>query len=218
MAENQSPYVKDEQGATFIAASQRPDGTWRKPRRVREGYVPQEEVPLYESKGKQFTKSKPQYPVGLSPEIINESKARREKAEKSLIPGLIINADGKSSKKKKKKKNASSPVEAVTDNLSKTHLAAEAGSSPKSSSCSNTIEPTAITPHSPEESKTNVGSPADPAKRIKNLRKRLREIELIEQKMSSGELKTLEKDQIEKVARKKEVLREIEQLSKELGE
>ena len=49
----------------------------------------------YESKGKQFAKNQPQYPVGLSPEIINAAKAKKEKADRvasksNPIPGLVI--------------------------------------------------------------------------------------------------------------------------------
>ncbi len=51
---------------------------------------------------------------------------------------------------------------------------------------------------------------ADPAKRLKNLRKKLREIEAIEQKAASGT--KLEKDQLDKIARKSVILQEIEEL------
>jgi partner of Y14 and mago protein len=68
----------------------------------------------------------------------------------------------------------------------------------------------------PQHSASSTTSPPDPAKRIKNLRKRLREIESIEQKIAAGEEK-LEKEQLDKVSRKKEVLSEIEQLTNALG-
>lgn len=92
------------QGCKFIPATQRPDGTWRKPRRIREGYVPQEEVPLYESKGKQHRARQTGLPVGLTPEIVAAAqKPKKQNAITQSIPGTLANSD----KNKKKKKNKS---------------------------------------------------------------------------------------------------------------
>ncbi|XP_023724736.1 partner of Y14 and mago isoform X2 [Cryptotermes secundus] len=217
---------------TFIAASQRPDGTWRKPRRVRDGYIPQEEVPLYESKGKQFAKNQPKYPVGFSPEVVNATKTKKEKADReasknSPIPGLVIvsTPEGKSSKKKKKKKSGTSE-DKLSESLSKTHLSSElkttnsrsksqSNSQIKSEACQSK-SPTVQSKNAASQSTNIAITPTDPAKRIKNLRKRLREIESIEQKIAAGEQK-LEKDQLDKVARKREIMSEIEQLTCALG-
>ncbi|XP_073956409.1 partner of Y14 and mago [Choristoneura fumiferana] len=198
MAAAAAAYELDADGTKFIPATQRPDGTWRKPRRVRDGYVPQEEVPLYESKGKQYkARQSTGLPVGLTPEIVAEAqKSKKQGGTIQPIPGMIINVE------KKKKKKKKSGAEEAAERLAKCEI----------------TEPTFSTPSPSLSQNSSLGTPTDPAKRLKNLRKKLRDIETLEEKIKSGTLKTPDKDQKEKMSKKNVILKEIEVLEKEVSE
>jgi partner of Y14 and mago protein len=60
-----TPYVTDETSRKYKASTQRPDSMWHKRESVKEGYVPQEEVPVYENKYVKFFKRTPELPTGL---------------------------------------------------------------------------------------------------------------------------------------------------------
>ncbi|KAK3859924.1 hypothetical protein Pcinc_033992 [Petrolisthes cinctipes] len=188
-------------GQCFIPASQRPDGTWRKARRVKDGYVPQEEMPLYESKGKQWAKSRPDHPIGLAPDDVAASKARQQASTDMGIPGLAVTTKpggmSKSQKKKAAKKKAAAAAAADTE-------------------INKMLEDTHVSNNTNADGKQPVAT--DSAKRLRNLKKKLRDIEKLETQIKSGELKKPGKDQLEKIKRKSDVMQQIEELEEELEE
>lgn len=58
----------------------------------------------------------------------------------------------------------------------------------------------------------------DPAKRLRNLKKKLRDIEKLERQIANGEIKNPEPEQLEKVKKKEEVSQQIEDLEEEIGD
>ncbi|XP_017002005.3 partner of Y14 and mago [Drosophila takahashii] len=183
-----STYLQSSEGK-FIPATKRPDGTWRKARRVKDGYVPQEEVPLYESKGKQFVQQRQAgVPPGMCPLVAAESKREREKQERTRAkkqdkqPGVLVVPP------------STCPPPKVNQQQAQQE---------QINSISKALEDTLRLEGSQE---------ADPAKQLKKLRKKIREIEQIESRIQAGEQKKLDKDQLDKVKKKSEILRQIKEL------
>jgi partner of Y14 and mago protein len=91
--------IKTKTGEVFIAATQRPDGTWRKARRVKEGYVPQEEQPKYKCPAaveveKDVVTTGPKYPVGWSPLELKQmaENAQKKKNDQVRLPAAAAMA------------------------------------------------------------------------------------------------------------------------------
>ncbi|XP_010245906.1 PREDICTED: partner of Y14 and mago-like isoform X2 [Nelumbo nucifera] len=70
-----------KEGERILAPTRRPDGTLRKAIRIRAGYIPQDEVAIYQSKGALFRKSMatPEVPPGYDPVLDAKPKTKAAK-------------------------------------------------------------------------------------------------------------------------------------------
>lgn len=171
----------------------------------------------YENKYVKFFKSKPDLPPGLSPEANMQPGKQATKAE-SGESGLSKTAK-RNLKRKEKRKQQQEKGERETDELIQAlEKAALSGAS------SRDRDPPGDGKSALQQQQACGGkalgdgdsSAAEKTKKMKNLKKKLRQVEELQQRLDSGEIKQPTKEQLEKLARRKALEEELEDLELDL--
>ncbi|XP_043706072.1 partner of Y14 and mago isoform X2 [Telopea speciosissima] len=180
-----------KEGERLVAPTRRPDGTLRKPIRIRAGYVPQDEVAIYQSKGALLRKGldTPEVPPGYDSvlDAKPKSKSARRNEKKKEKKQQEEDLDSKTTGKVPSAEDAghrSEAVEAVAHQMN-TLAVLEA--------------PPVVAPSpDPTESSSTWGPGPDLSKRIRALKKKIR---LTEAQLQKTEQNDMKPEQLEKVAK-----------------
>lgn len=137
-------------------------------------------------------KSRPTLPPGLNP-------AELETVKKSESQPMSKSAKKNAKRKEKKKQHQQSAPE---------------GTGPSEVSISQTLARTKLSEDSVKEAQANDKAAIE--KKIRNLKKKLKQVDDLKTKIDSGEIKNPEKEQLAKIERRQELMDEIENLELDL--
>ncbi|GAA0173656.1 hypothetical protein LIER_27226 [Lithospermum erythrorhizon] len=184
-----------KEGSRIVGPTRRPDGTLRKPIRIRPGYTPPDEVQIYQSKGAIWKKeiaALQEAPPGYEPKVVakpktkaakrNERKKEKRHQQASLEKGEHIGDDCASSADGLE--GAPDHVESVASQMTVLSISAT----------SSTNNP----PLNSMENGISEDQGQDIDKKIRALKKKIRLTEAQQQKTTK---KDMEPEQLEKLAK-----------------
>ena len=149
----------------------------------------------FETKGNLWLKNQPTGPVGLHIDEKQQSESAMSKAAKK---------NAKRKEKKKQQRNDDSDTGAMLSPSDRQNKPAPPSDTDRVKSAGTTCDPLKE-------------ADRDATKRLRNLRKKLKQIDDIKKRIDSGELKNPEKDQLEKVSRRQVVADELDELMQNLN-
>ncbi|KAK2966628.1 hypothetical protein RJ640_002571 [Escallonia rubra] len=179
-----------KEGERIVAPTRRPDGTLRKPIRIRAGYVPQDEVAIYQSKGALWRKemeSQEVVPPGYDPVLDAKPKTKSAKRNERKKEKRLQQA-------KDLEKSEVSSGEEVNQGLDPVGSVASQINELSISTNSSVVNPPSDSPVglTPEDHAPDVD------KRIRALKKKIRLMEAQQQKSVQDNMK---QEQLEKLAK-----------------
>lgn len=199
-----------KQGERLVGPTRRPDGTLRKPIRIRAGYVPQEEVAIYQSKGTLWRKEMESQvgPPGFDPEMdatkpksksVKRNERKKEKRQQAALErakNADHSVDEDAEETDAKDPSLKQSLESAASQISQLALSTTAAASKSSVN--------------PAVGSDTANAGVDIDKKIRALKKKIRLAEAQLQKASAEDMKPEQLEKVKKLEGWREELKLLE--------